>query len=274
MPKVKTVKKSTPTRKTKILKSEMLSNASPINSQVLSALPTQKSSMFVKKLIKALKTKYSAAKNKTYAAYIKQYMRNQYEFIGMRAPERRAINKEIFEAHPVLSHPDIYQLFYLLWQEEERDYQCFVLDYCDKYIKHINHPDWNDQNLQVLQHLITHKSWWDTVDLLASKVVGTIILSDREKYSQLMDEWISDDNMWIRRTAILHQLNYKHKTDTDRLFRYSLQCAHEQEFFIQKSIGWALRNHFRTDPDLIKTFVSKNQSKLATLSVREALKHA
>ncbi|XP_050404228.2 uncharacterized protein LOC130010424 [Patella vulgata] len=274
MPKVKTVKKSTPTRKTKTLKSSKLSNGAQINNQVSSTIPTQKPSMSVQKLIKTLKTKYSAAKNKTYAAKIKQYMRNQYEFIGIKAPERRAINKEIFEAHPVLNHPDIYQLFYLLWQEEERDYQCFVLDYCDKYIKHINHPDWNDQNLEVLKHLITNKSWWDTVDLLASKVVGILVLSDREKYSQLMDEWISDDNMWIRRTAILHQLNYKHKTDTDRLFRYSLQCAHEKEFFIQKSIGWALRNHFRTDPDLIKTFVSKNKSKLATLSVREALKHA
>ncbi|XP_050404223.1 uncharacterized protein LOC126820368 [Patella vulgata] len=249
---------------------------SPICSQVsplkIAGSSGTKPSLAVQKLFKLIKSKYSTAANKEYAASLKQLM--GIEFLGIRSSDRRDMNKKIFEAHPILIHPDIYQLFYLLWQEEERDYQCFVLDYCDKYIKHINHPDWNDQNLQVLKHLIANKSWWETVDQLA-RVVGILVLSDREKYSQLMDEWISDDNMWIRRTAILHQLNYKHKTDTDRLFRYCLKCANEKDNnYIQKAIGWGLRNYFRIDPELVKRFISKNQLRLTTLSVRFALRYA
>ncbi|ESO84499.1 hypothetical protein LOTGIDRAFT_168730 [Lottia gigantea] len=229
-------------------------------------------SMAVVNFIKTVKTKYTAAKNDEYATYISKYMRNQFEFLGLRSPVRRAINTEIFASHKVLSHLEMYDMFYLLWEEPIREYQCFVLDYFDQYIKHINQPKWNDQNFIVLKHLITHKSWWDTVDALAYK--GRLVASDKMKYNKLMDEWIEDDNMWLRRTAILHQLMYKDDTDTDRLFRYCLKCAHEKEFFIQKSIGWALRSHFRTDPKIIKDFVKKNEDKLAPLSKKEALKHA
>ncbi|ESO84500.1 hypothetical protein LOTGIDRAFT_132117 [Lottia gigantea] len=271
MPKVKRSKKPDTISEQPLSKRKKKTTTDLISKETVR---NSKPSMAVVNLIKTVKIKYTAAKNEKYAAFVTKYMRNQFEFLGLRYPERRAINKEIFASHKMLSHLEMYDMFYLLWEEPIREYQCFVLDYFDQYIKHINQPKWNDQNFTVLKHLITHKSWWDTVDELAYKGVGRLVASDKMKYNKLMDEWIEDDNMWLRRTAILHQLMYKDDTDTDRLFRYCLKCAHEKEFFIQKSIGWALRNHFRTDPKIIKDFVKKNEDKLAPLSKKEALKHA
>ena len=91
--------------------------------------------------------------------------------------------------------------------------------------------------------------------------------------NQLMEEWISEENLWLRRTAILHQLAYKEKTDQDRLFSFCIQRAHEKEFFIQKAIGWALRTYARTNKTAVKQFVETNRASLAPLSIREALKH-
>ena len=90
---------------------------------------------------------------------------------------------------------------------------------------------------------------------------------------KMMKEWISEENLWLRRTAILHQLIRKEKTDSDLLFSFCLQRAHEKEFFIQKAIGWALRDYGRTNRAAVKQFVETNRAVLAPLSIREALKH-
>ena len=88
-----------------------------------------------------------------------------------------------------------------------------------------------------------------------------------------MDEWISHDNMWLRRVAILYQLMRKDDLDQDRLFRYCLSCAHEEEFFIRKAIGWALRDYARFNAKDVKEFVLKNKDILSALSFKEAMKH-
>lgn len=90
----------------------------------------------------------------------------------------------------------------------------------------------------------------------------------------ILDKWIADENIWLKRTAILHQLYYKQKTDQDKLFKYSLACAAEKDFFIRKAIGWALRNQFRVNPAAVKEFVKQNEDNLSNLSKKEALKHA
>ena len=88
-----------------------------------------------------------------------------------------------------------------------------------------------------------------------------------------MEEWIKHENMWLRRVAILHQLFYKDKTNQERLFQFCISCASEEEFFIRKAIGWALRQYGRTNPKDVKNFVEKNKESLSNLSIREALKH-
>lgn len=109
--------------------------------------------------------------------------------------------------------------------------------------------------------------------MLASNSVGPLVVAFPDHMLPLMDEWIKDDNLWVRRSAILHQLKYGTSTDTERLFRYCTTCMHETDFFARKAIGWALRSYARHDALAVQQFVHDNQEHLSPLSVREALKH-
>jgi len=124
-----------------------------------------------------------------------------------------------------------------------------------------------------VEQLVTSKSWWDTVDALSYPVMGYFVQQRPEPGVALMYQWIKHDDMWLRRVAILHQLCQKEKTDADRLFKFCLERAHEEEFFIRKAIGWALRDYSRTDKRAVKDFVETNRSSLSGLSIKEALKH-
>ena len=121
-----------------------------------------------------------------------------------------------------------------------------------------------------VRRLIETKPWWDTVDLLAAHVVGPIVL--RFDLGKEMDSWIDDDNIWLARTAILHQLNYKLQTNPDRLFDYCIRRAPDTEFFIRKALGWALRQYARFDEAAVVRFVAEQDRILSGLTKREALK--
>jgi len=86
-----------------------------------------------------------------------------------------------------------------------------------------------------------------------------------------MDEWIADDDLWVVRTALLHQLFYKADTDARRLFDYCARQAGHTDFFVRKAIGWALREYAKTDPAAVREFVAATP--LSGLSRREALKN-
>jgi 3-methyladenine DNA glycosylase AlkD len=107
---------------------------------------------------------------------------------------------------------------------------------------------------------------------LAAHVVGQLVAADDE-LAAVMDEWIEDDDLWIARTALLHQLAYKDRTDPDRLFAYCLRRGTHPDFFIRKAIGWSLREYAKTDPGAVRAFVSAERERLSPLSVREALKN-
>ena len=125
--------------------------------------------------------------------------------------------------------------------------------------------------VDVLREVATNKSWWDTVDGIAP-CVGELVRQD-PSLAATMDLWIGDQDMWLRRIAILYQLRYKAATDADRLFSYCELRGHETEFFIRKAIGWALREYAKTDPAAVRGFVACNETILSGLSKREALKN-
>jgi 3-methyladenine DNA glycosylase AlkD len=130
----------------------------------------------------------------------------------------------------------------------------------------------SEEFITTARYLIVTRSWWDTVDALAAHLVGSLVRRHPGLVST-MDEWIDDDNLWVIRTALLHQLTYREATDHVRLFDYCLRQAHHRDFFIRKAIGWALRSYARTAPDDVRRFVGRHEPVLAPLSVREALKH-
>lgn len=212
-------------------------------------------------LIKAFKE----AANEKQAARMRAYLRNHFAFLGIKKPERAALQKTFVQQNGKPAYEDIPQIAEALWELPEREFQYVALDFLTPYMKK---PE--GHALALYRRLIETKSWWDTVDLLASKGVGQYFLNYPEYYREKMVRWINDDNLWVRRSALLFQLKFKARTDTGLLTKLIEKTAHEKEFFIQKAIGWILREFSKTAPVWVQNFVATHE--LAPLSKREALK--
>ncbi|MEU3299853.1 DNA alkylation repair protein [Streptomyces sp. NPDC006678] len=195
------------------------------------------------------------------------YMKDVAPFLGIRTPERRRLSRTVLDGTPRPAEADCAAIALRCWELPEREYHYFAVDYLRRHAGRCS-----SDFLPVARHLIATVSWWDTVDLLAAHVVGPLVAADAELVAA-MDAWIEDDNLWIARTALLHQLGYKQATDAERLFRYCLRQSGHSDFFIRKAIGWSLREYAKTDPDAVRDFVATSRDRLAPLSVREALKN-
>lgn len=128
-------------------------------------------------------------------------------------------------------------------------------------------------HLPLFKRLIEEGGWWDIVDWVSDKMVGSALLRHRAGVAPVLRKWIKDENLWLRRAAVISQLSHKGETDAAMLQEFILECADEQDFFMRKAIGWALRQHARTDPAFVRAFLTKHKSRLSTLSLREAGKH-
>ena len=129
------------------------------------------------------------------------------------------------------------------------------------------------EELPLYRGLIVEGAWWDLVDEVATHLICDLVVGHPEAVWPTVDTWIDDDDMWLRRTAIICQVGAKEDTDAARLFRFCEARAFETEFFIRKAIGWALRQHARVDPDAVARFVIEHRDQLSGLSYREATKH-
>jgi 3-methyladenine DNA glycosylase AlkD len=213
-------------------------------------------------LLARLDSGFSTTRDPPRAEAMAKYMRDQFPFFGVPAPALRTLERVAFGGLPEPTPDDLRQIALACWERPEREFQYIACDYLQK------HPP---DSLPLLRELITTKSWWDTVDALATRITGGLVRR-RPALTAEMDAWSADDNMWLVRTAILHQLHYGEATDTDRLFAYCTRQAGHPDFFVRKAIGWALRHYARTAPDAVRDFVLATPS-LSPLSVREATKH-
>jgi 3-methyladenine DNA glycosylase AlkD len=193
-------------------------------------------------------------------------MRGQFAFLGLPNPVRAVLDREVLAGLPPPDEPQLVAVVRQCWAWSEREYQYFALGYLRRHLRRAG-----SGLLPVLEELITTKSWWDTVDDLAKHGVGALVRAD-PALLPVMDDWISSENMWLARTALLHQLAYKDVTDADRLFRYCRLRAADREFFIRKAIGWALREYSKTDEAAVRGFVADMGDGLSGLSRIEALK--
>lgn len=210
---------------------------------------------------------YAGAADPGKAPAMRAYMRDQFDFLGIPTPRRLPLDRRVVAGLDRPEDADLRDVALACWRRPEREYQYFACGWLRRHAKHAR-----PTLLPTVRCLITTKSWWDTVDTLASDTVGPLVRSHPELVST-MDEWIRDENMWVARAAILHQLTYKQATETDRLFRYCLAQAGHPDFFIRKAIGWALRQYAHTDPAAVREFLASNGDRLSPLSVREASKH-
>ncbi|MBK5458625.1 DNA alkylation repair protein [Peribacillus sp. TH16] len=216
--------------------------------------------------IQELVNVYSKHTDVEYAEWSKKYLRNQFEFLGIRSPIRRTLTKQFLKEHGLPTESNRKDIILMLWDLPEREYQKAALDILEKEKKNLCPED-----MPWLVNLIVSKSWWDTVDVLSPHIMGYMFSTYPKLIPQYSDLWIEDENIWLQRSAILYQLQYKGGTDEERLFRYIIRRANSDEFFVQKAIGWVLREYAKTNPESVKSFVLNHQ--LKPLSKREALKH-
>jgi 3-methyladenine DNA glycosylase AlkD len=206
---------------------------------------------------------YRQQANPEQAIPMRRYMRDQFEFLGIKRPQAQALFKQLKAEHGLPAIAQLEAIVRTLWDWPEREYQYLALTLLDQSQQRLT-PSF----LPLLEWLITTKSWWDTVDAIASHQVGKLVRQYPDIRDRTLTPWRQSDNIWLRRTTILFQLGYKSETDADLLFAIVDKNRDSSEFFIQKAIGWALRKYSKTDPDAVTTFVSTVE--LAPLSQREA----
>ncbi|MGD1940734.1 MAG: DNA alkylation repair protein [Leptolyngbyaceae cyanobacterium] len=215
--------------------------------------------------LQALKHLYEQQANPEAAVSMKAYMRNQFEFLGIKSPAVKRLFRELTTEQGLPEPEDLDAIVKVLWLWPEREYQYVALSILDKLQKKLTLA-----SVPLLEYLITTKSWWDTVDSIAIHNVGKLLRQYPEGRDRTLAPWRGSENFWLRRTTLLCQLDYKADTDEQLLFALVEENRVSSEFFIQKAIGWALREYSKTAPETVKSFVFSTE--LAPLSRREALK--
>jgi len=197
----------------------------------------------------------------------KAYLLNQFKFHGIKTPLRRKLCKEFYKATAIKDHKELSVLVKECFNEPQRELHYFAIELLGHHKKL-----WSKKTLPLIEWMITHNSWWDSVDSTNSHVIGKFFLQFPEYIEDYTYKWNRSNNIWLQRMSILFQLMYKEKTNTTLLTDYIEFCQLEEDFFIRKAIGWALRAYAYTDSKWVIKFV-KSHPQLSNLSKREALKH-
>jgi len=196
------------------------------------------------------------------------YLKGNFPFLGLKRPLRDILTKPLFQRETLPSRDALELICSQLWRLPEREYQLVALDLIRKHERRLV-PD----DARWLAALVCTKSWWDTVDFLATHGIGTLFQKYPEQLRPLIQEWISSPNMWLNRTAIIAQVLRKGDIDLALLTSTIVPHMGSREFFLRKAIGWALRAASATNPNWVQEFVNEHRLALSGLSIREALRH-
>ena len=217
-------------------------------------------------LLREIRSIFEEAANPSAARGMMIYMKDIAPYFGIAAPARRKFQREIFDAYTSCDGQQFSDMLSMLLRQPERELHYLAMD----WLYHTR-QSFTAATIHLLEHFLTTKSWWDTVDFLSTRCLGAWAAMFPKEAKPIIRRYIQSDNFWLNRSAILHQLHYGANTDTALLVDCILPHAGVKEFFVQKAIGWALRHYARTNPVWVREFVNTNP--LAALSRREALKH-
>ena len=206
-----------------------------------------------------------AARDADRAAQMSAYMREQFPFLGIQAPERRAVLKSFLAVYGLPPIAELDSVIRALWGQPEREFQNLGADLLDKMKRNLS-----PKHVPLLEFTLTTRPWWDTVDTLATHPVADLFYRYPQTRHETVARWRMEPDIWLRRTTLIFQLLYKDKTDADLLFSLINDNLDDDEFFIQKAIGWALRQYSKTDETAVIAFVTATN--LSPLAEREALK--
>ena len=212
-----------------------------------------------------IKKIFELKEDKENAIAMSKYMRNMFDFYGLPTPKRKEVYNDFIKNEKKLKTID-WKFLDKCYEDNHREFQYLVYDYLFAMKQYVSYDD-----IPKIKEYIVNKSWWDTIDFLC-KVIGDIELRDL-RVKDLMLEWSKDNNIWIKRTAIEHQLNLKDKTDDELLEKIIVNCFGTDEFFINKAIGWALREYSKTNSIWVKEFINRYKNQMSDLSIKEASKY-
>ena len=217
-----------------------------------------------------LKIALKAAADPARAGPMQAYMRGQFVFLGVAAPQRRLAARGLLAGLQGVGAEVLLKHAQLLWQQPEREYQHVALDMLAMHRRQLL-----PEHIPALLGLARQRAWWDSIDGMAD-VVGDVLQAQLRRGGDghaHMEGALRHADFWLRRIAMLHQLGWRGDTDARWLFDAALALAHEDEFFIRKAIGWALRDYAHHAPAAVTAFANAHRQRLSALSYREALKH-
>jgi 3-methyladenine DNA glycosylase AlkD len=235
---------------------------------LVTAVPSRDASSWADDFVAAVRDVLEPAADPAKARVMAMYMKDHFPFLGVASPLRRALVRDVVRAAGQPTEAELGAALHALWALDEREYQYVG---CDLLARHQRVCGANFL-VGHAETLILTKSWWDTVDGLRSAVVGPLV-SRHDELVAVIGRWIESDDIWLIRSAIIHQLGYGRRTDENRLFALCARRADHPDFFVRKAIGWALREHAKHAPDSVRAFVAAHRDRLAPLSAREALLH-
>jgi 3-methyladenine DNA glycosylase AlkD len=222
------------------------------------------------KLIRTLRQALHDHADPAKAPLMQAYMKSDMPYLGVQTPEHRRICRTIFRTHPLDSFGAWRDTVLTLWrnaQYREQRYAAIAL------AGNAFYKDFRTlRALPLYREMITTGAWWDYVDAIATRQLGDLLRKSPERMSAILRKWAINDDIWLRRSALLAQIHFKSETDLTLLYDCIRPSLERPEFFLRKAIGWALRQYARTNPDEVLRYVHDHRAQLSPLSLREALR--
>lgn len=216
--------------------------------------------------VKKVQLFFEKYRDEEQAVPMAKYMKNKFPFLGITAPKRKELFRIFFNTFPIPDYDEAKMLAKELFNLPEREYHYFAVHLILKHKK-----KWSPTDIIYFESLVLTKPWWDTVDLINSKIIAVFFKKHSNLATAMTDSWSESKNIWLKRISIIFQLPYKQTTNLQLLKKHILENAEHSDFFIQKAIGWALREYSKTDYKWVLNFVIQHTT-LKPLSKREAIK--
>lgn len=210
--------------------------------------------------------RFLAQGNKEAATSMQAYLKDQFLCLGIKVPERRALQRAFYQAHGRPGREEWQAVVRALVGRPERE-----LQHCGLELMYDLRKTWTEDVGTLIEWCLLQHSWWDTVDFIATKCLAHYGLAFPVPGRRLVARFVQSDDLWLKRAAIIFQNGYKKKTDEALLFQNIRLCMGIKMFFIEKAIGWALREYAKTNSEAVRAFVEAES--LSKLSEKEALKH-
>lgn len=198
----------------------------------------------------------------------KKYLKSPFLFYGVSRSDMKAIAREVKRKWPDISQREILDLCSQLWEQEHHECKSIAIDLLNLCPGHID-----NKVLGLIDHMIDTATGWDHIDEIAIRLVGRLLIKDKNNFAYLA-ECGKSPNFWKRRVSIIAQLKLYKTNHFNREFFFTA-CAehlHEKEFFIRKAIGWGLRELSKSDPNAVFEFICQRRADMSGLTFREGSK--